>query len=57
MISTWFKSNWKSFLIALGISVGLIAVVALLPKWLFITILAVLFVGATAYKIKKNQPF
>ena len=56
-MKTWFGNFWKSFAFALAIAIGLILVVILLPKWLFCLAIGLLFIGATIYKINKNQPF
>ena len=56
-IKEWFTKNWKSFTVALIITLAFIFFIALLPKWLIILIASLTFVGITAYKIWKDQPF
>jgi len=56
-IKTWFKENWKSFLLSLLIVVGFIVFIALLPKWAIYTIVSVGYVAILAFKIWKNKPF
>lgn len=56
-IKTWLKAHLNNFLATLLVVLGIIFLIAYLPKWTVIVLISIIFLLLLVYKIWKGQPF